>query len=134
MFSSFFYRIAITSILITSLTACGGTTSSDTNAVSDNTLGVINSNNKTGIVTLNWLPPTLNSDGSSLVDLAGYTIYYGQSPVLLSNTISVSNSGLTTFVIENLDSNTTYYFAVAAVNNQNIESNLSNVVNQLTNS
>ncbi len=32
-----------------------------------------------GNVTLNWLAPTQNSDGSALVDLAGYKIYYGRS-------------------------------------------------------
>ncbi|MFQ5610302.1 MAG: putative Ig domain-containing protein, partial [Woeseiaceae bacterium] len=33
----------------------------------------------TGSVTVSWTAPTLNADGTPLVDLAGYRIYYGPS-------------------------------------------------------
>ena len=33
----------------------------------------------TGSATLSWTPPTTNTDGSSLTNLAGYKVYWGPS-------------------------------------------------------
>lgn len=66
-----------------------------------------------GTVTLSWEPPTQYSDGAPLTGLAGYNIYYGTASQSYSQTIKVSNPGLSTYVVQNLPAGT-YYFAIAA--------------------
>lgn len=79
-----------------------------------------------GSATLSWTPPTENSDGSSLTNLAGYRVHYGRSPTQLSQSIEITNSSLSTYVVENLSSGT-WYFAVVTVNSGGTTSVLSNV-------
>jgi hypothetical protein len=79
-----------------------------------------------GSATLSWTPPTENSDGSSLTNLAGYRVHYGRSPTQLSQTVEITNSSLSTYVVENLSSGT-WYFAVMTVNTGGTTSVLSNV-------
>ena len=85
-----------------------------------------------GTATINWTPPTENVDGSALTDLAGYHIHYGTASGNYTQTITVSNPGLTTYVVSNLTAGT-YYFAVAAVNSSGIESPLSSEVTATVN-
>ena len=80
-----------------------------------------------GAASLSWTPPTSNSDGSSLLNLAGYKIYYGLAADRLTNVISVNSPGVTRFVVQNLAPNT-YYFVATAVNSDGIESDFSNIV------
>jgi Putative Ig domain len=80
----------------------------------------------TGSATLSWTPPTENSDGSSLTNLAGYRVHYGRSPTTLSQTVEITNSSLSTYVIDNLSAGT-WYFAVVAINSGGTTSILSNV-------
>jgi Fibronectin type III domain len=80
-----------------------------------------------GTVTINWQPPTENVDGSALTNLAGYHIHYGASSGNYTQTISVSNPGIATYVVTDLTPGT-YYFAVAAVNAAGTESPLSSEV------
>ena len=68
-----------------------------------------------GTVTLSWEAPTENSDGSALVDLRGYKVHYGTGSRDYTDTIRVSNPGLTNYVVQNLPAGT-YYFAVTAYN------------------
>jgi hypothetical protein len=68
-----------------------------------------------GRATVSWMPPTQNTDGSALTDLAGFVITYGDSADNLSQSITVTNPSITTYVVENL-TNGTWYFAVQAVN------------------
>jgi Fibronectin type III domain len=75
-------------------------------------------------VTINWTPPTENTNGSALTNLAGYNIHYGTSSGSLTKTISISNPGIATYVVSNLTAGK-YYFAVAAVNSAGTESPLS---------
>jgi hypothetical protein len=82
-----------------------------------------------GVATLSWTPPTQNSDGSSLTDLAGYQISYGRSAEDLGQFISVTNASVSTYVVENLTTGT-WYFAVSAVNARGITSPLSNVASK----
>ena len=42
--------------------------------------------------TLSWIPPTLNNDGSPLLDLAGYTIYYGRNSRGYDHEIRIDNA------------------------------------------
>ncbi|MEE8345023.1 MAG: fibronectin type III domain-containing protein, partial [Woeseiaceae bacterium] len=76
-------------------------------------------------VTLQWQPPTENTDGSPLTDLAGYRIYYGVDSADLSDLIELPNPGLTSYVVEELTPNT-WYFAMTSVNDRGQESDLSN--------
>lgn len=46
-----------------------------------------------GTALFSWMPPTQNTDGSSLTDLAGYKIWYGTSPGNYSDTITLAYSG-----------------------------------------
>ncbi len=71
--------------------------------------------------TLSWSAPSLNEDGSSLTDLAGYKIYYGTSSRNYTNQIRIDNPSVTTYVVENL-SPATYYFAATAFNSAGEES------------
>ncbi len=80
-----------------------------------------------GTVTLSWNPPTTNADGTPIVDLAGYRIYYGLSSGALSQVISIGSAGLTRYVVENL-SPATWYFAMTSLNSAGVESTRSAVI------
>ena len=81
----------------------------------------------TGTATLDWTPPTENSDGSALTNLAGYTVYYGTAPDRLTESVQVSNPGLTAYTVSNLTSGT-WYFAVTAYSSTGVESIRSGVI------
>jgi hypothetical protein len=74
-----------------------------------------------GVATLDWQPPTENSDGSALTNLAGYTVYYGTSPDNLSKSVKVSNPGLTAYSVTGLAAGT-WYFAVTSYSADGVES------------
>ena len=74
-----------------------------------------------GVATLDWQPPTENSDGSALTNLAGYTVYYGTSPDNLAKSVKVSNPGLTAYSVTGLTSGT-WYFAVTSYSADGVES------------
>jgi len=101
------------------------------NTAGSSALSITTLNVTTGVATLSWTPPTANTDESSLTDLSGYKIYYGLSPDALTNSITVNNAGITSYVVENLTTNVVYYFSITAINGLNIESDLSNVTSKL---
>jgi putative Ig domain-containing protein len=80
-----------------------------------------------GAASLTWEPPTTNTDGSALTNLAGYRIVYGASPTQLTQTIQVASAGMSSYVVENLAPGT-YYFALRAYTAKGAESADSNVV------
>jgi hypothetical protein len=92
------------------------TNSTDTPPLADRT--------GTGTATLAWLPPTANTDGSVLVDLAGYRIYRGWSPTQLTLIQTVSNPGTTRWVVDGLPEGL-HFFAVSAYSTAGLESELS---------
>ena len=81
---------------------------------------------QTGTALLNWVPPTQNTDGSAITNLAGYYIYYGSSPTTMTNRIQISNAGLSAYTVTGLASGTTY-FAISAYESGGAESALSNI-------
>ena len=81
----------------------------------------------TGSATLSWTLPTTRTDGSALTNLAGFRIYYGNSPGSYPTMISVGNPTLTTYVVTNLISGT-YYFVATAVDSAGVESAYTNPV------
>src|SRR6266702_2017750 len=70
-------------------------------------------NSASGVATLDWMPPTENSDGSVLTNLAGYTVYYGTSASNLTQSVKITNPGLSAYTLSNLSSGT-WYFAVTS--------------------
>ena len=74
-----------------------------------------------GTVTMSWTPPTTRTDGSPLTNLAGFKLRYGNSVGNYSNTITIPNPGVTTYLVENL-ARGTYYFVIAAYDSNDIES------------
>jgi len=80
-----------------------------------------------GVATLDWLPPTENSDGSTLTNLAGYTVYYGTSPDNLAQSVKVTNPGLTAYAVTGLTSGT-WYFAVTSYSADGVESSRTTTV------
>ena len=82
-----------------------------------------------GTATISWIPPTQNTDGSALTDLAGYRIYYGTDPNDLSQIVELSNPGLTSYMVQNL-SPATWYFAMRSFRADDTESEASNVMSK----
>ena len=80
-------------------------------------------------VDVTWSAPTMNTNGSALTDLAGYTIHYGTSPGSLKQTVNVANAGATDYVVQGL-SGGTWYFAVSAYTNTGLQSDDSTVVSK----
>jgi hypothetical protein len=83
----------------------------------------------TGSASLTWNPPTQNTDGSPLTDLAGYRVYWGTSQGNYSNAVTVNNPGLSTYVVDQLTP-ATWYFTVTALNAAGVESGFSNVASK----
>jgi len=79
---------------------------------------------------LSWTPPTQNTDGSSLSNLAGYRIAYGTNPNALTQSVQVANVGITRYAIDNLSPGT-YYFSVRAYTSNGTESASSNVATKI---
>jgi YVTN family beta-propeller protein len=79
-----------------------------------------------GAATLSWTAPTTNTNGTRLSDLAGYTVYYGNSQAALTHSIQVAKASATSDLVSNLNSGT-YYFAVAAYATDGTHSALSAV-------
>ena len=78
---------------------------------------------------LTWDIPTENVDGSPLVDLAGFNIYWGQVSRSYSDTVDIADpaSDEYTWIFE-VDVPTTIYFAMTAYDDDGNESAFSNEV------
>jgi hypothetical protein len=85
-----------------------------------------------GSATLNWTPPTENTDGTPVTNLSGYRIYYGNSAAAINESIQVANAGIATYVVSNLSPGT-WYFEVRAYNAANMESSPSAVASKMIN-
>lgn len=78
--------------------------------------------------TLRWQPPTQNVDGTPLTDLAGFTVYWGQSSRNYSGSQTLSAS-MTEWEVT--VSPGEYYFALTAFDSEDNESGYSNEVLKL---
>ena len=75
-----------------------------------------------GSATLSWTPPTQNTDGSTLTNLAGFRIHVRHVGERRSTqTVEIANPGVATYVVTGLNSGT-WYFAVKAYNSGGAES------------
>jgi hypothetical protein len=84
----------------------------------------------TGSVTLNWIPPTENEDGTPLMDLAGYRVYWGEFPGTHTEVMDFDNPGLSRVVIDNLAPGS-YEFVATAINDAGVESRFSNAITRV---
>lgn len=113
------FRFRLLSLFIISITllGCSGSTSSN------------NFYNEAGAITLTWYPPTENTNGEPLTNLIGYKIYYSTSPSLIDfDSFYLDGPGVTSFIIDKLQNNVTYFIVITAINSENRESIFSNVV------
>jgi hypothetical protein len=78
-------------------------------------------------VTIAWTPPTENTNGSTLTNLAGYHIYYGTTESDLTKVVDITNPGLASYVLSDLTSGT-WYFSLTSVNSAGVESVRSPVI------
>ena len=67
----------------------------------------------TGTATLSWNAPKVNTNGTPITTLSGYTIYYGTSESSMTHSLVVSGAATTSTEITGLASGT-WFFAVAA--------------------
>jgi hypothetical protein len=77
-------------------------------------------------IAILWNPPSLNSDGSALTDLAGYRLYSGRTAAVLKRVATIG-AGLTRYALDSLEAGR-YFFAMTAVNAAGVESELSETV------
>jgi Putative Ig domain len=99
------------------------------NATSLPTFSITVTSITTGAAELQWAAPTMNTNGTALVDLAGYLVYFGTAPSTLTQTITISNASATSYVVNGLVAGT-WYFAVQAYDSQGNRSALSNIVSK----
>jgi hypothetical protein len=113
-----------------------GTNANITISVSDGTtsaslpafaVAVVQSAN--GSASLQWTAPTENTNGTQLMNLAGYRIYYGTSASTMTQTVQISNASLNTYLLSNLTP-ATWFFEVVAYTTANVESSASPVASK----
>lgn len=83
-----------------------------------------------GSATLSWEPPMQRTDGSPLTNLTGYKIYWGTVAGSYSNSVLISNPGVTSYVIDQLTP-ARWYFVATAVDAAGAESAFSNLASKL---
>jgi hypothetical protein len=91
------------------------------------TISVAGTTPTTGSATLNWVPPTQNTNGSALTNLAGIILYYGTAPASLTQSVQLASTTQTSYTIANLAAGT-WYFGGVAYTNSGVQSAMSALV------
>ncbi len=125
-------QLALAVLMGAGLAACGGSSSSVGSAATGNeytssvaTAGTT-STPTSKAVTLSWKAPTQNSNGTSLTNLAGYTLHYGTSSEDYTGSIEITSPTQTSYIVSDGSFPPgTYYFAISAYNAQQVSSPLS---------
>jgi PKD repeat protein len=81
-------------------------------------------------VQLAWTAPTTDVDGTSLTDLGGYRVYYGQTSGNLTQNVNVGNQ--TAYLLSGLIGGQVYYFVATAYDTSGNQSTFSNEVSVTT--
>ena len=81
-------------------------------------------------IDLEWLPPTENTDGSPLTDLASYKIYWGFSSGSYSQSVAVNDAYATNYSLPlgGLEAQTPVFVAMTALDLDGNESSFSNQI------
>lgn len=82
-----------------------------------------------GSATVSWFPPTQNTDGTALTNLAGYLIHYGRAAENLTGKVKITNPSVSRYLLGNLTAGQ-WHFAVSAVNSRGVESSLSEIASK----
>jgi hypothetical protein len=116
--------------LLITIQSCGGGGGSIT-AISTGGVGNTSSSN----VTLSWNGPNKNTDGSGIQpsELVKYRLYYGNSATSLFNSVEfdgLANPNSFTVAKSSLSfiSSNVYYLALSVINDQGVESDLSEII------
>ena len=118
-------QFALAILICTALGACHGPDSTSASSATSSTPP----DSTVKAITLSWSPPTENSDGTSLTNLAGYTLHYGTTPQDYTGSIEITNPTATSYVVSDSDFPAgTYYFAISAYNAQQVSSSMSGEV------
>ncbi len=80
-----------------------------------------------GTATLSWIAPTTYIDGSPMMNLTGYVIYYGKSATSMTQSAQITDPTAQSYVVSGLSSGT-WYFEVVAYDSANVDSPASGVV------
>ena len=115
-------RLQLTALFVIAL-VLGGCSGSSTGSTMTSASGT------PGTVTLSWIAPTGNTNGTPLTDLAGYHIHYGTSQDNLTKVIDLAGTGTTEYEVSGLAPGT-YYFAVSAYTAMGTESAESDIGNK----
>jgi hypothetical protein len=99
------FRIAAILSLAATLHACERVSTSDSDA------------------TLIWRVPMEHIDGSPISDLAGYYIYYGDTPTALMHVVQLRDPAMTGYIVRNLPRGV-HYFSVSAYTASGVQSGL----------
>lgn len=65
-----------------------------------------------GSATLSWVPPTTNTDGTPLTDLAGFIVNYGTAANAMNQAIRVPSATATSYTVGNLAAGTWYFTVI----------------------
>ncbi|MFQ5881107.1 MAG: carboxypeptidase regulatory-like domain-containing protein [Candidatus Methylomirabilales bacterium] len=86
-------------------------------------------------INLSWTAPTTNTDGSSLIDLAGYNIYRSTTAGFTPgpSNLTAHIDPVTTFEDLKLTAGTTYYYRIAAIDRANNEGTFAAEVSETVN-
>ncbi|MDT8366707.1 MAG: fibronectin type III domain-containing protein [bacterium] len=92
---------------------------------------IIDTETRYGSITLAWVKPTLNTDGTTAVgQIAGYRIYYGRQSGKYSKVITIDDPDTLILTIQNLLT-TQWFFAATAYNIYGNESDYSDELSSL---
>ena len=122
-------RLQLTSLFVIALVLGGCSGSSSTGSTMTSaplTQSGTSPSTGPGTVTLTWIAPTDNTNGTPVTDLAGYRIHYGTSQDNLTQVIDLAGSSTTEFEVSGLAPGT-YYFAISAYTSLGTESAESDV-------
>jgi hypothetical protein len=75
----------------------------------------VNAQAMNGSVPLSWVPPTTNTDGTPLTNLAGYVINYGTSASGLTQQITVASATAISYTVTGLAAGAWYYTASTTI-------------------